>query len=158
MPSDRYDCLLIYCNSLSFAGPWQKLYPGKVWELSLLYEKIFRQLGQEPTIVLTAEEKLKADLCQLAEAQPYPLNLEVLDRLDWVRDLEKLSPIEQVQVIQKYIDQFARHGYQKLVFACTHFEREGLEKQPDIKIIQPGLAMLKKFISKFLSGELGTSE
>lgn len=144
--ADRFDHLIIYCNSLSFAGSWEELYRGKVWDLKAAYESIFNQLNQSPTVALTAEEHLKNQLEQLALRQNPTANLTVQARLNWVQKLEQLPAEQRVSATKKYLTDFARQGFQKVLLACTHFEHEAFEDFNELEVIQPGLKMLKRFV------------
>ena len=143
----NYQHLIIYCNSLSFAGSWSQRYPGKVWELKSAYQQIIPRLDAQPALALTAEVQLKNKLEALAHRLKPEGKLQVEARLDWVQELERLSPAEQVKTTRQYLRDFYAQGYATVILACTHFENEVFAELEQPRVLQPGLAMLERFVA-----------
>jgi glutamate racemase len=148
----KFSEVLIYCNSLSFAAHWAQLYPGKIWELTVLYQDILQSSLSKKTLALTAESRMQKHLQQLATQLKAAKNLKVEAHFDLVKSLEKLSPQEQVTRTREFLKECLNQDYTQVIFACTHFDNPVFDNYQDLEIVQPGLQLLEQFAEAYRLG------
>ena len=143
--------VVIYCNSLSFAGPWATLYPGKIWELTALYQDVLQTSQNKKTLAITAEPRMQNHLQQLATQLKVTKNLNIEAHFTLVKSLEKMTSQQQVERTQRLLEQCQSDGYERVIFACTHFDNPVFNDYPNLEVVQPGLQLLEQFEAAFQS-------
>jgi len=148
-----YHHLVLFCNSLSFAAPWDTLYPGRITELTAVYKKLLKQINPAHTAIVVAEPSTKTQIEKLAAKHKIcpPEALHIFPRLDLILQLEKEDETIQRQLILQEIKDLQRQGFSEIILGCTHLDHPDFYKFKDVKIHQPGLEMMDAFVALYQS-------
>lgn len=143
-----FENIIIFCNSLSFAGPWQKIYGQRVTELTAIYTKLLQRVNLAKTAIIVAEENTKAQLRKLAEKNKIHTSdsLYIYSNLNLIKQIEIADAAMQRQLILAEIDALKNRGFTEIIFGCTHLDHEDFYDLEDVKVHQPGLEMLAEFV------------
>lgn len=151
--SKHFSNIVIYCNSLCFAGNWETLYPGRIFELVKYYRQILSQAVLDKLAIIVAEETTAKNLKSTVEdLKICPAdNLNIFPDIDLIKSLEAASEKQQIQLIYDRLQILIEQGYTEVLFGCTHLDDPQFSNIPGLKVYQPGLDMLNDFI-QFASG------
>lgn len=149
--SQDFDEIILFCNSLSFAVDWAAIYPGRITELTALYSDLLKTVNRQKTAIIVAEPSTKIQIENLAEKQGIcsASALNIFPRLDLILQLEKSNKAKQKTLIIQAIDELKNKGFEEVIFGCTHLDHPDFYHLKDVKIHQPGLKMIQRFLSKF---------
>lgn len=148
--SKDFDEIILFCNSLSFAVDWAAIYPGQITELTEHYKDLLKTVNRQKTAIIVAEPSTKIQIENLAEKQGIcsASALNIFPRLDLILQLEKSNKAKQKTLIIQAIDELKNKGFEEVIFGCTHLDHPDFYHLKDVKIHQPGLKMIDKFLSK----------
>lgn len=148
--SKDFDEIILFCNSLSFAVDWAAIYPGRITELTEHYKDLLKTVNRQKTAIIVAEPSTKIQIENLAEKQGIcsASALNIFPRLDLILQLEKSNKAKQKTLIIQAIDELKNKGFEEVIFGCTHLDHLDFYHLKDVKIHQPGLEMIDKFLSK----------
>lgn len=151
--SKDFDEIILFCNSLSFAVDWVAIYPGRITELTALYSYLLKTVNRQKTAIIVAEPSTKIQIENLAEKQGIcsASDLNIFPRLDLILQLEKSDKAKQKALIIQAIDELKNKGFEEVILGCTHLDHPDFYHLKEVKIHQPGLEMIERFLDKFHS-------
>lgn len=151
--SKDFDEIILFCNSLSFAVDWAAIYPERITELTALYSHLLKTVNCQKTAIIVAEPSTKGQIENLAEEQGIcsASALNIFPRLGLILQLEKSDKTKQKALIIQAIDELKNKGFEEVIFGCTHLDHPDFYHLKDVKIHQPGLEMIERFLDKFHS-------
>lgn len=143
--------IILFCNSLSFAVDWAAIYPGRITELTALYSHLLKTVNRQKTAIIVAEPSTKIQIENLAEEQGIcsANDLNIFPRLDLILQLENSDKAKQKALIIEATDELKNKGFEEVIFGCTHLDHPDFYHLKEVKIHQPGLKMIQRFLSKF---------
>ncbi len=152
--------IVIFCNSLSFAGPWKEIYGNRITELTSEYTVLLKSVNLKKTAIIVAEENTVEQLGNLAANQGIceSNELHVFARLELIKQLEKSNPHQQRELILTEISQLKNQGFSEIIFGCTHLDHPDFYQLDDVKIHQPGIQLLTKFYKRIIPHDLKTKK
>lgn len=142
--------LILYCNSLSFVVPWQEIYPQKkIYELTQYYKLILKEANLPKLAIIVAEETTINNLENFVSTQHIcdPRELNIFSRLDVINQLESMNEADQLILLRSLIKEYQNLGYTEILMGCTHLDQEEFDHLTEVKVYQPGLTMLREYIS-----------
>lgn len=148
--SKDFDEIILFCNSLSFAVDWTAIYPGRITELTAHYSDLLKTVNRQKTAIIVAEPSTKIQIENLAEEQGIcsANDLNIFPRLDLILQLENSDKTRQKTLIIQTINELKSQAFEEIIFGCTHLDHPDFYHLKDVKIHQPGLEMIDKFLSK----------
>lgn len=145
--------IIFFCNSMSFVYPWQKMPETSIYELTRFYGNLLRSCDLRNTVVLVAEDRTSENLRKYAieKGISNARNLRIDHRLDLIKQIEKASPEEQVNLVSRMLGDYVREGFSDIIFGCTHLDNPDFAHFEEIRVHQPGLMMIDVFVSDYYS-------